>query len=418
MKRSLFGLAGMILLVSHTGARAGGPVTKAPSVTGIYRAQQNDPDDDPSKAKSFSRSFPLSSGEKVNLSNQYGSILIKNWDKKEIKVDVDIRAYSNSESEAQKLLDEVNIEAEKRSDGVFFRTSIREGNTSWGSWIRNGKRGRKEIKINYVVYIPSNTALSLSQQYGNIDMGDQAGPLSVKVQYGNFTAGNLSSSNNYVSVQYGKTNIAEMNKATVKHQYGSGLTIGMVADLTLNAQYVNVNISGIKESATIKQQYGSNLTLGVVSGLNLDAQYTKVSIQAVKKGNTSVKQQYGSLDIGSVGNINVKSQYTGVSIGNLWGDGSFDMSYDKLNIQKVSESVRSLAVDAEYVNIGIGFADRYNGDLDVKTSYAAFRYGNGVSARTTGDDEHSQDKNYIGKIGSGGSNKVRVKSSYGSVTFK
>lgn len=421
MKRTLMGLAGIFLLSSHISANAEGSVAGvSPKITihGGAGLPQGDPDDDAAKSKSFSKSFPLSNGEKVKLSNQYGAILIRNWDKREIKVDIDIRAYSNSDTEAQKLLDEVSIDVEKGQDGVSFRTKISEGNRNWGSWIRNGRRGRKEVKVNYVVYMPSNSALTMFQQYGNIDMADQTGPLSVTVQYGNFTSGNLSNINNYINVQYGKTNVAEMNKGTVKHQYGSGLLIGSASELNLDAQYVDVNVGTVKESAVIKQQYGSGLTLGNVSNLVLNAQYTKVNIQTIKRGNSIIKQQYGSLDIGSAGSLTVKTQYTGVSIGTLQGDATFDMAYDKLSIQKVNENVRSLVVDAEYVNIGIGFADKYSGELDVKTSYASFRYGSGVTARSGSDEDHSQDKNYTGKIGGGGSSRVRIKSSYGNVTFK
>lgn len=421
MKRTLMGLAGIVLLASHISAKAEGSSASVSPIMPIHfgiSLPQGDPDDDAAKSKSFSKSFPLNSGEKVNLNNQYGTILIKNWDKREIKVDIDIRAYSNNDAEAQKLLDEVSIESEKRSDGVFFRTKINEGSRNWGSWIRNGKRGRKEVKISYVVYMPSNSALTLSQQYGNIDMADQSGPLSVKLQYGNFTAGNLSNVNNYINVQYGKTNVAEINKGIVKHQYGSGLIIGSASELNLDAQYVDVNVGTVRESAVIKQQYGSGLTLGTLSNLVLDAQYTKVNIQSIKRGNSTIKQQYGSLNIGSTASLTLKTQYTGVTIGTLLGDASFDMAYDKLSIEKVNENVRSLVVDAEYVNIGIGFADKYNGELDVKTSYSSFRYGSGVTARSAGDDDHSQDKNYTGKIGGGGSSRVKIKSSYGNVTFK
>eukprot|EP01133_Synstelium_polycarpum_P011337 gene11337-13219_t len=388
-----------------------------PGPDSLSRRQQNDADD-AVRSKSFSKSFPLSASDRVSLSNQYGTILIKNWDKREVKVDVDIKAYSDSESEVQKLLEAVSIEADKQGDVASFRTRIGEENKSWGSWFRNGKRGRKEVKVNYVVYMPSSNALSMVMQYGNVEMGDHSGALSMKLQYGNFKAGNLSSNNNYVAVQYGKSTIEELNKATVKHQYGSGLIIGTVGSLNLNAQYVSVNITNIKEDALIKQQYGSGLTIGSVANLNLDVQYSKVNIQSIKKGATTIKQQYGSLDIGSLGSINLRTQYTGVNIGTLWGDGTFDMQYDRLSIGKVTEGVRSLNIDGQYVTMGMEFSDKYNGDLDVRTSYASFRYGKGVTARLTSKDDESTEKSYSGKIGNGGNNRVRVKSDYGSVTFR
>lgn len=421
--KGIAGIAGLMLIAGQVNAAAlnnfSDQRTSDSSVYYVQAVKHEGTEDDPLKSKSFTKSFPLSSADKVNISNQYGTILIKTWDKREIKVDIDIKAYSNNDSEAQKLLDDVSIDASKRGDVVAFKTQISDGERSWGSWIRNGKKTRREVKVNYTVYMPSGNALTLAQEYGNIDMGDQNGPFSVKLAYGNFTAGNLSSTNNYISVAYGKTNVAEVNKATVKHQYGSGLNIGTATDLSLDAQYVQVNITTIKGDAVIKQQYGSGLTIGSVGTLNLDAQYTKVKIQNIRKGTALIKQQYGNLDIGSAAGLNLKAQYTGVSIGTLSGDALLNMEYDKLNILKVNEGVRSLNIHGQYAGITLGFSDKYDGELEIRTSYASFKYGEGVTARSVGDnDDSSSDKNYVGKVGRGGSSRIKIRSEYGNVVFR
>ncbi|MGY0039451.1 hypothetical protein [Pedobacter sp. NJ-S-72] len=210
--------------------------------------QQND--NDPMRSKNFSKSFSLSSTDKISLHNQYGSMIIKIWDKKEVKIDVSIRAYSNDEKETEKLINQVNISAEKSGDMVTCKTTIGEGNR----W--SGRNKRREVKVNYVVYMPAANSLTLTQEFGNVNMEDFAGPLYAKVQYGDFVAGKLTNTNNYVSVQYGKTVITDVNKAVVKQQYGSGLTIGAANTLDLNAQYVTVVINTIRGDAVIKQQYG------------------------------------------------------------------------------------------------------------------------------------------------------------------
>lgn len=338
-------------------------------------------DDQGGRTKFFSKTFASDQSDKVNLNNQFGSIVIKTWDRKEVKADIQITAYSNNDEDAQKLLDEVSIDAGKSGDLISFNTQIADRKNNWGSGSRNGRKWRREVRVNYVVYMPAANALNVSQQYGNVTMGDFSGPVTAKVQYGNFKAGNLSSSSNNLLVQYGNTDIMQINRATIKHQYGSGLTLGTVGSINLTAQYVKADIRAITGDAVIKQQYGEGLTLGTVNRLTLNAQYARVSIA------------------------------------NLSGDGTFDLQYNNLNIQHVSESCKRLVVNAQYVNVSIDFSENYNASLDVQTSYAGFNHGNSVSANTTGDDD-STTKNYTGKIGRGSSNYVKVKSAYGSVTFK
>ena len=377
-----------------------------------------DQPEDGAATKTFSRTYPVDQSDKISVNNQYGSVTIKTWDKKEVKAEINIRAFSSKD--AQQLLDQVSIEASKTGDVVTFKTRIEDEKSNWGIFIRNGTRSRREIKVDYILYMPATNALTVSQQYGNVTMGDFNGALSAKVQYGNFVAGKLSSSNNYISVQYGKTNIAEASRATIKHQYGAGVVLGTIGSLNLDAQYTQVDITSVTNDLVVSQQYGNGLTIGSVGSLNLDAQYIKVKIGSVKRNGAIINQQYGNLDITSVGSIKVDAQYTTVNIGQLNGDASFDMQYNSLSIGSITEGVKRLTADCQYVGMSFNFSDRYNANVDVHTNYAGFKFGPGVSAKLTGDDDDrgSRERNYIGKIGIGGTNVVRIKAEYGSVTFK
>lgn len=375
--------------------------------------------DEPGRTKNITKTFPADQTDKINLSNQYGSMTIKVWNKREVKIDISIVAISDNEREADKLIDEVNIDAGKNGDVISCKTTIGSDN-HWGGNFRIGKNRKREIKINYVVYMPVANALTLSQQYGNVNMDDFSGPLSAQVQYGDFNAGKLADDNNYVKVQYGKTTIEELNKATIKQQYGSGLFIGIAGELNLSAQYANVTINTIKKDAVIKQQYGSGLKIGSVGNLDLNVQYANANITTIR-GNAVIKQQYNSISIGSVGRLDLKSQYADVNITLLRGDGIFKTSYNHFNISEITGACRNLDIDADYADVNLNFSDSYNGDFTLQKSYGGFKYGANVKATVSGDDEDrrgSSSKRYSGKIGNGGNANVTIKAAYGSVVFK
>ncbi|MEE1946553.1 hypothetical protein VRU48_15615 [Pedobacter sp. KR3-3] len=388
-------------------------VSNSSSVSYSYSSSQDA--DDPMRAKTFSKSFSVDRSDKVNLNNQYGGMTIKTWDKNEVKVDVDIKAYANTEEAAQRLLDNTNINASKSGDVVSFRTSIGDGNKGSGS--RNGKRWRQEVKVYYTVYMPATNALTASQEYGSIVMDSFAGPTSLKVQYGNLTAGDLSNANNYISVQYGKCVLQDLNQARIRHQYGGGLTIASVGTLDLDAQYTSANITTIKNSATIKHQYGSGLTIGTAGTLNLDLQYTSVNIGTVRNASV-IRHQYGSgITIGSAGPLDLDVQYATVKIANLHGNLGTKIQYGSLSANNIDAASRNINVNAEYSSVALGFDAGYSADFDVAVSYNSFKYGSNVTARKTNDDD-DQTKRYTGQIGKGGSSKVMVRSAYNSVTFR
>ena len=364
------------------------------------------------REKNFSRTFPVSAGDKINLQNQFGAMMIKTWDRKEIKLDIVMKAFSTDDKEAQYMLDMTSVAADKNGDMISCKTTIAPGKRMYE---RNKKR---EIKVTYTVYLPASNALTLSQQFGNVTIGDFAGPLSAKVQYGDLTTGNLSDDNNYINVQYGKTNISGLNKGIIKQQYGSGLTIGAAGSLDLTAQYADVIISSVKGDALIKQQYGSGLKIGSVNNIELDVQYADVKITAVK-GNATIKQQYNSLELGTVRELTLKAQYADVTVGSLRGNSTLKMSYNHFNIKELAQGCRNLLIDADYADINLNFADGYSNDFSVLKSYGGFSYGNNVKATlaANGEDRGSS-KIYSGKIGNGGNGMIRIKSDYGSVVFK
>jgi hypothetical protein len=414
MKNVIGLMAGLCFIVAQANSQTQDVISNTTTTTVTsYQGQEA-----PMRSKTFSKSFAADQSDKLVLSNLYGSIQVKTWNKKEVQVDVDIKSYGNTDDEAQKLLDEVSIEAAKSGDQISFRTKMDQENRNWGSGSRNGKKFRREVRIAYVVNMPASNALTLAQTYGNVTLAELSGALYAKVQYGNFTAQNLSNTNNYVSVQYGDCTIQNMNNGIIKQQYGKGLTIGTVNTLDLNAQYAEVNITTIKGNASIKQQYGTGLSIGSVDNLNLNAQYVSVNVGTIK-GNATVDQQYNNLSIGSVNKLTLKSQYTNVAIAALNGDGNFDMEYNKLSISDISNNCKTLNVDGQYVAIALGFTNNYNADLSVHTSYAPAKFSDGVTTRLLNDNkDYSSTKDYSGKIGNGGNASVKIKADYGSVTLK
>ena len=379
--------------------------------------------DDPQKSKSFSKSFGIGRGDKVSVSNIYGNIVFKTWDRSEVKVDADIRAFANSDDEAQKLIDNVSILASKSGDEASFKTQMEDKNGNWFNSNRNGKRSRREIKIFMTVYLPSNVALTASQQYGNVELPDFSGPTSLKVQYGKITTGDLNNANNFISAQYTTVNLQNVNKATIKQQYGSGLTIASVGDLNLTAQYATVRIGDVKRNASIRQQYGSGLSITSVGGnLDLDAQYASVKVGAIK-GDAGIKVQYGSgLNIEQVDNLSLTAQYAAVRVGRLTGNVTAKAQYgSRFSVEKIEASSKIVNIDAEYLNVNLGFASNYGGSFNVDTQYGSLKTGEGISARKVGDDDDrgsSSRKDYTGTIGRGGASNVKVSVRYNSATLR
>lgn len=284
--------------------------------------------------KTFSKTFSAAASDQLSINNQFGSIMVKTWDRKEVKADVTISAYSNNADEQQKLLNDTRILADKSGDQIAFKTEMSTNrNGNWGNGTRNGKKWRREVRVNYTLYVPVTIAMNISQQYGNVELGSFAGPVNAKVQYGNFSAQKLSNSSNNLNVQYGKMTVQDLNKGNLKQQYGGGITLGTAKDINVSAQYANLNIERLLGDATMSVQY-NKVNIGQVAAsskvLTISAQYAGVDVgfSDSYKGKMDVRTSYGSFKFGAGvsakidGDDEDNGSFTKSYTGNIGGGGS------------------------------------------------------------------------------------------------
>ena len=260
---------------------------------------------EPQKVKSFTKTFTSDKNDKINLFNEYGAITIKTWEKNEIKVDAEIRAFANTDNEAQKLLDIASINASKAGDEISFITNIDNKN----NWKFNSKK--REVKVFMTVYMPSTNVLKAAQEYGNIVIGDYSGATTLTVEYGSLTTGALKNSNNVIRVEYGSAAIKSLNQAKIDTEYGSGITIGSAGALTINAEYTNVKIGSLKGKTTVNLEYGKLTADEVSNSFTINAEYSTISLgfNPNFRSSLNVATNYGSFKYGE--NVNVKRQNLG-----------------------------------------------------------------------------------------------------------
>ncbi len=230
------------------------------------------------KTKTFSKSYPADKNAKLIIDNKYGKVTINTWNKKEFKVDVEIKVGTEDESETQKLLNGVDITSMQDQSGVSFKTNIPERSTK-NVFFGSRGNGNRRITVNYTVFMPVKNALSITNRYGAVVLPDLEGPVTLNNSYGSLTAKELSNAANDLHLQYGNANIGSLNGGSLKFNYGD-LKIGTANNLKAVIGFSPANINQLKSGAVIKVQYGSGLRIGNLDkdlkNLSIDADFTKV----------------------------------------------------------------------------------------------------------------------------------------------
>jgi hypothetical protein len=213
--------------------------------------------DQSEKKKSYSKSYSVSSSDKISLTNSFGELKINTWEKNEVKVDVTITGKGNTDERAQEILDRISIEDGKNSSGVYFKTNFKDDDREWKKGDKNGKE--EGMEINYVVFLPAGNPLDASNSFGPMSVPDIKGPAELESKFGKLTAGKISN-NKSIVVEFGKATIDYVNggKVTIKFSRATiNMLTGSVDTKFEFCDVVKLTIDNTLKDLNIKNSYSS-----------------------------------------------------------------------------------------------------------------------------------------------------------------
>jgi hypothetical protein len=252
------------------------------------------------KFKTYSKSYPIDGNDRIKLSNEYGKIAVNTWDRPEVKVDVQIKAEAGNDEDAQKILDGVHITDSKEGNQVSFRTQIERNSSSWKLWnFGNGKKHK--VEINYTVYMPARTDLTVEDSYGSIQLPDLAGKIKISSSYGSVAVQNLSNPSNTIEGSYGSLKMGSMNGGHLDFSYGS-VDIDECSNIVANLSYGSFKLGRLKGAGDLDLSYVGGFKIDELANsfkkLKIDASYSGVTL-GVPDGNNfdfDITTSYGGFN--------------------------------------------------------------------------------------------------------------------------
>jgi hypothetical protein len=220
------------------------------------------------KSKSVNKSYNVSSSDKLNIQNSFGSVKVTTWDRNEIKVDVAVEVSANTEALAQKMLDRITVTDGKSGSEISFKTSMNDRNNK-----NNGSKDEKSsMEINYTISMPANNALTVKNEFGSTTIPDFRGEVDLTSKFGSLTTGNLSSIK-AINVEFGKANLTNITSAPVTIKFSKAVISKLSGAVKLNLEFcssVRLSLDNNLSSLDLKTSYS---TVNLKPLANLQASY-------------------------------------------------------------------------------------------------------------------------------------------------
>lgn len=314
--------------------------------------------------KNIKKGWPKNAVSALKVTNKFGEIKINDLGGDSVTIQVIITVENPSESKARDLINKISIDFDKSGGQVIAETRIEED-----------FRSKQSFTIDYVINIPKDRELDITNRYGNVIIKELEAKGTINVSYGNLNAGRLkvpSGSPAIVNMSYGKADIESINDATMVFKY-------------------------------------SKLYGGTITHLNMDSKYSEVNLQRIN--NLRMDSKYDAINIEEIGNLKAGSRYTNYKIGLLHENFDLDTGYGSVRIDKVDSKFSNIRIINSYGGINIGLND-LSYQLKADCSYCNVDF---PSDRYKGNRiRDNQNFSVDGNVGNGGG-KVTISSRYGGV---
>ena len=226
-------------------------------------------------------------GATISLKNQFGNIALLPWDKKELRLEFELKVMAKDKSQAESILKNMSIE-KKEGSGVY---SLELQGADGGS------NEERKIESTWTVYIPKEKfALIVANRFGGVYIKDNAyKSISAHVKFGVLLCGSLQTDEQKceLKVEHGSLKLTDCKTANVQAKFSS-VEIVRCANLALNVQHHEL------------------VSIGTCTDLNLKSEFCDVTLDQAQ--NATVSLQHSKLNAKAVRNLNGSLHHSGIHI--------------------------------------------------------------------------------------------------------
>lgn len=343
--------------------------------------------------KYYNRTFSVNKNTTVVLSNKYGAIDVHTGSGSQVIVKVKVTVASNTQSQADKVFERVNIAFIEGPDFVKTETMIENQAKSTLVWASSEPQSC-DFRIDYDVTMPEGNRLDISNRHGNSTIAALTTSVKINQKYGDFRLDGASS-------------------ATVFLAYGGGQLCSLNT-LNGSVSYGKLTSPSIK-NGRIKSIY-SQFRFDQIGSLEAQSAYDTYDINDIE--NLKVNCKYGEINALNVGNLSGEGNYTSFKIQKLTNNADIESLYGTIRISSIKNNFGNININGTNTNCVLVIDPVISYLLDMNGSYTNMNQP--ASLRTTIDNREPAHREIMGRVGSDSNTKsaIRVRMIYGEFKIK
>ncbi|RME10076.1 MAG: hypothetical protein D6816_03715, partial [Bacteroidetes bacterium] len=114
--------------------------------------------------KTIEKTFPYKNGYELNIEGEKAEIVVRTWDRNEVKVLLEIVAKHPDREVAKADIDKMSYSTEQHGNMIYFRNYLEKKNA--------GAKPASEVKAVYTITLPADCPVYLKNNFGLTQVSD------------------------------------------------------------------------------------------------------------------------------------------------------------------------------------------------------------------------------------------------------
>ncbi len=267
------------------------------------------------------KSFKLDQGDRVEIRNKYGEIIVHTWYVDSVKVVRKFEIAGKNYSSVRKVINRVDMsmrkignlvsietEVEKPSGGFFGDLLDDFEDASKGAFANNNK-----FSVDYEVWIPEDVDITIENRFGDVYLSDLTGYVDVELSHGDLRGNRIE------------------NRLELKQSFGR-CNFDFVNMGEFNLRAVNMEV---KESRKLTfESSSSEIELDEIENLQINSRNDKFYVE--------------SLD-----NVQGTGSFTDLNVDELYQNSRLDFSYGDIYLRQVAQNFKLIDISGKSTDINL-----------------------------------------------------------------
>lgn len=268
--------------------------------------------------KKYDKSFAYDEGDKVDIKNKYGEVIVRTWYNDSIRIKVKIEATGKNQETVNKEMRRVELNLRKIGSIVSGTTTFDRSRKGFLGELLDQVEdysksvvGGGKITVDYELWVPENASVTIENKFGDVYLADLHGLVSIDLSHGDLRANKITDQlilkhsfgkNSFDYVNDGNLTLRGAETKIGKAEYlqfessSSEVTLGQVSAVLLNSRNDKFFIDEAHE-ITGEGSF-TDLTLDYLSdNMRLDFNYGDVYLSQINKDFNTIELTGKSSDI-------------------------------------------------------------------------------------------------------------------------